>query len=95
MAPGVVTVNILVLAVELKSKVIVCKGFVVIVQTLTHVGLFESPQTAAHQAPLSFTVSLSLLKLMPTEPVMSSNCLTLCRPLLLSPSIFPRSSLFQ
>ena len=34
MAPGMVTVNILVLAVELKSKAIVCKG-VVVVQSLT------------------------------------------------------------
>ena len=41
----------------------------------------------AHQAPLSFSISWSLLKLMSIESVMSSNHLTLCCPLLLS-SIF-------
>ena len=45
------------------------------------------PWTAAHQAPLSFTIFLSLLKLMPTESVMPSSHLILCRPLLL-PSTF-------
>ena len=44
--------------------------------------------TAAHQASLSFAISQSLLKLMTIESVMPSNCLILCRPLLL-PSIFP------
>ena len=59
-----------------------------IVQSLSHVWLFVTPWTAAHQAFLSFTVSLSLLKLMSIESVMPSNHLILCRPLLL-PSIFP------
>ena len=45
--------------------------------------------TAAHQASLSFTISLSLLKCMSIESVMPSNHLILCRPLLLQPSIFP------
>ena len=40
-------------------------------------------------ASLSFTISLSLLKLMSIESVMPSNHLILCRPLLLLPSIFP------
>ena len=44
--------------------------------------------TAAHQAPLSFTVPQSLLKFMSTEAVMLSNHLILCCPLLLLPSIF-------
>ena len=48
-----------------------------------------TPWTAARQASLSFTNSRSLLKLMSAELVMPSNHLTLCRPLLLSPSIFP------
>ena len=39
---------------------------------------------------LSFTISLSLLKLMSTVSVMPSNQLILCHPLLLPPSIFPR-----
>ena len=40
-------------------------------------------------ASLSFTISLSLLKLMFIESVMPSNHLILCSPLLLLPSIFP------
>ena len=39
--------------------------------------------------PLSFTISWSLFKLMSIEPVMPSNHLILCRPLLLLPSVFP------
>ena len=48
-----------------------------------------------HQAPLSFTISQSLLKFMYTESVMLSNHLILCHPLLLLPSIFPRIGSFQ
>ena len=47
-----------------------------------------TPWTAARQAPLSFTNSWTLLKLMSLESVMPSNHLTLCHPLLLLPSIF-------
>ena len=47
------------------------------------------PWTTAHQAPLSSTVSLSLLKFIPTDSVRLSNHLILCHPLLLLPSIFP------
>ena len=47
------------------------------------------PWTAARQAPLSFTISWSLLKFMSTESVMLSNHLILCRPLVLLLSIFP------
>ena len=43
----------------------------------------------ACQSSLSFTISWSLLKLMSIESVMPSNYLTLCRPHLLLPSIFP------
>ena len=53
-----------------------------------------TPWTAAHQIPLSFTVSLSLLKLMSIELVMLSNHLTLYHPLLL-PSIFPSIRVFS
>ena len=49
-----------------------------------------TPRTAAHQASLSFTVSLSLLNLMSIELVMPSNHLILHCPLLLLPS-FPMS----
>ena len=51
--------------------------------------------TAAHQASLSTTNSLSLLKLMSVESVMPSNHLILCRPLLLLPSIFPNIKVFS
>ena len=61
----------------------------VVVQSLSRVWLFATPWTAARQASLSFTISQSLLKLMPIESVMPSNCLALCHPLLLLPSIFP------
>ena len=61
------------------------------VQLLSHVWLFVTPWTAARQASLSFTISRSLLKFMSIELMMQSNCLILCRPLLL-PSIFPRLS---
>ena len=59
------------------------------VQSLSCVRLFETPWTAARQASLSITNSLSLLKRMSIESVMPSNHLILCRPLLLSPSISP------
>ena len=58
------------------------------------VQLFATPRTSAHQASLSFTISLSLLKLMSIELVMPSNHLLLCHPLLLLPSIFPRIRVF-
>ena len=61
----------------------------VVVQSLSHVQLFSSPWTAAHQASLSFTVSQSLLKLMSIESVMPSNHLILCLSLLLLPSTLP------
>ena len=44
---------------------------------------------------LSFTISWSLLKLMSIELVMPSNCLVLCCPLLLLPSIFPSIRVFS
>ena len=68
---------------------------VVVVQSLSHVQLFVTSWTAAYQASLSFTVSLSLLKLMSIESVMPSNHLILCRPLLLLPSIFPSIRIFS
>ena len=64
------------------------------VQSLSHVWLFATPWTAAHQASLSITNSQSLLKLVSTESVMPSNHLLLCHPLLL-PSILPSNSDFS
>ena len=68
--------------------------FVVVVQSLSCVQLFAIPWTAAHQAPLSFTVSQSLLELMSIESVMPSNHLILCRSLLLLPHVFPSTRVF-
>ena len=65
------------------------------VQSLSHVWLFETPWSAAHQASLSITSSRSLLKLMSIESVMPSKYLILCQPLLLSPSIFPSVRVFS
>ena len=51
--------------------------------------------TSACQAPLSFTVSRSLLKFMSIESVMLSNHLILCHPHLLLPSVFPSIRVFS
>ena len=59
------------------------------VQSLGHVRLFATPCTAARQASLSITNCWSLPKPISIESVMPSNHLSLCRPLLLLPSIFP------
>ena len=64
------------------------------VQSLSHVTLFATPRTAAPQASLFITNSLSSLKLMSIESVMPSNHLDLCHPLLLLPSIFPSIRVF-
>ena len=65
------------------------------VQSLSHVQLFATPWTGAHQASLSITNSRSLLKVMSSESVMPSNHLILCHPLLLPPSIFPSIRVFS
>ena len=65
------------------------------VQLLSHVRLFATPWTTAHQASLSITNSWSLLKLISIESVMPSNHHILCRPLLLLPSIFPSIRVFS
>ena len=70
-----------------KKKDNVVHAFVV--QSLSHFGLLVTPRTTACYASLSFTIFLSLLKLMFTELVMACNHLILCHPLLLPPSIFP------
>ena len=54
-----------------------------------------TPWTEAHQASLSITNSLSLLKVMSIESVMPSNHLILCHPLLFLPSIFPSIRVFS
>ena len=64
-------------------------------QLLSHVRLFATPWTAAHQPSLSITSSQSLLKLMSIESVTTSNHLTLCHPLLSHLQYFPASGSFQ
>ena len=68
---------------------------VVVVQLPSHVRLFATPWTAAHQASLSFTISWSLLKLMTNESVTPYNHLILCHPLLILPSILPSIRVFS
>ena len=68
--------------------------FVVAVQSPSRVQLFVTSWTAARQASLSFTTSLSLLKFMYLGSVMTSNHLILCCPLFLLPSIFPSIRVF-
>ena len=65
------------------------------VQSLSRVRLFATLWTAAHQASLSITNHLSLLKLMSIALVMPSNHLSLCHPLLLLPSIFASIRVFS
>ena len=80
-----------------KKKLLESRGkvMVVVVQSLSHVQLFMTPWTAAYQAPLSSTISQSLVKFMSIESVMLSNHLILYRPLLLLPSIFSSIRVFS
>ena len=64
------------------------------VQSFSHVWLFATPWTTAHQASLSITNSRTPPKPMCIESVMPSNHLILCHPLLL-PSIFPSIRVFS
>ena len=78
---------------------IVCKCrvlliFAVVAQLLIRVQLFVTPWTAPLHAPLSSTISQSLLKFKSTELVTLSNHLILCGSLLL-PSIFPSIRVFS
>ena len=59
---------------------------VVIVQFLSHVGVFAAPWTAARQASLSITITWSLLKLVSIESVMHP---------IISSSVVPFSSCLQ
>ena len=68
--------------------------YIVVVQLLNHVPLFATQWTEACQVSLS-SLSLSLLRFMSVESLMSSNHLIHCRPLLLLPSIFPSIKVFS
>ena len=63
--------------------------------SFSHVQLFATPWTAAHQASVTITNSQNLLKFMSIESVMPSNHLILCYPLLLLTSIFPSIRVFS
>jgi len=65
------------------------------VQSLSRVQFFVTLWTAARQFSLSITNSRSQLKLMSIKSVMPFHHLILCRPLLLSPSIFPSIRVFS
>ena len=74
---------------------IIIELYIVVIQSLSPVQFLVTPWTAAHQASLSFTISLSFLKLMSIESVMPSNHLIFCHPLLLPPSVFPSIRVFS
>ena len=65
------------------------------VQSLSHVWIFVTPWTAAHQASVSITNFRSLLKSMSIESVIPSNHFILCHPLLLLHPIFPSIRVFS
>ena len=71
-------------------------GLTFVAQLLSCVRLFGPPWTAPCQAPLSFTISWSLLKFMSIESVVPSiNHLILSCLLLCLPSIFPSIKVFS
>ena len=67
----------------------------VVFQSSIPVQLFATPWTAAHQTSLSFTISLSLPKIMSIESVMPSSHHILCCPLFLLPPNFPCIRVFS
>ena len=78
-----------------ECHLLLLKDVISSVQSLSHILLFATPWTEAHQASLSITNSQSLLKLMSIKSVMPSNHLISCHPLLLLPSIFPSIRVFS
>ena len=67
---------------------------VVVVQSLSHVQLFATPWTAAHQASMSFCISQSLLKLMSIESMMPFNISSSVTLFSSCPQSFPASRSF-
>ena len=65
------------------------------IQSLSCVRVFVTPWTEARQASMSFTNSLSLLKLMSIKSVIPSNHLILCCPLPLLPLVFHSIRVFS
>ena len=66
----------------------------VVVQSLSRVWLLVTPWTAAHQASLFFTISLSLLKLTLVESMRPFNHFVFCHPFSSCPPSFPASGSF-
>ena len=66
-------------------------SYFVVVQLLSCVQLFVTPWTAAGQAPLSSTISRSLLKFMSSESVMLSNISPSAAPFFFCLKSFPAS----
>ena len=87
--------NLTILSLPIHEHNILPCGFSQSVQSLSKVRLFGTPWTATRLAALFITNSRSLLKVMSIRSVMPSNYLILCRPLLLLPSIFPRTKVFS
>ena len=79
---------------QIKQLISLITVYVYAVQ-FSHVRLFVTPWTAAHQAPLFITNCWSLLKLMFIKLVMPSNHLILRCPLVVPPSIFPSIRVFS
>ena len=77
----------IIISIKISGKSIV----IIIVLSLSHVWLFATSWTVAHQAPLSSTISRSLLKFMSIELVMPSNHFILCYPFSFSLQSFPAS----
>ena len=73
----------------------ISEGYFSSVQLLSRVWLFVTPWTTACQASLSIANSWSLPKPMSIESVMAFNHVILWRPLLLQPSILPKSGSIQ
>ena len=69
--------------------------YAIVVQSLSHVWLFATPWTVAHQVSLSHIISQSLPEFMTIESVMLSNHFILCHLLLFLPSIFPIIRVFS
>ena len=70
------------------------KSFLVQCKSLSHVRLFATPWTAAHQASQSITNSQSLLKFMAIESVMPSNISSSVIPFSFCIQSFPASGSF-
>ena len=80
---------------KLEKKIKVREVVIVVVQSFSHILLFEIPRIAACQASLSFTISGSLFKLMSIESMMPSNPLNFFCPFSSCPQSFPASGSFS